>query len=590
MERKIHLINWEVVCTQKEKGGLGIQKIDLLNKALLGKWIWRFAFEKDIIWKKMIGVKYGQEGFGWRTNEACGAFGVGVWKEILKEANWCWDNIIFKGGNATVNEVWDSSLGQGGWNLRFARDSNDWELDLIGALFNMLRNFKISQEEDSVVWKGGGQGTFGVRHAYNLLVAPNTLAFPRKMQITFFYTVVLWEIVLALFRVHWVFPETVKEALRYLLGEPWDSTLGGCYPMFDVSFSKTCISANFQVAVVEVSSYQLEVPNKHFCPSVAVVLNLTSDHLERHKTMKNYAITKCRLLSHMTNSKLGILPFGNKLLNEAMEELVNEVNLAWIGAFPGVKVDKEEKVASLRVPAIGVVSELKLGALNVMGTHNYYNAAVAALSVLGLDMGIDTEAISSTIEKLRVPPHRMQIVHKDSYGVTWIDDSKATNVEATYTGLLGLKEQKSVILLGGLAKTLEGDVGSSFQLLMWRDGCLSMKHHKGRECFCFLSGKCQVSNSQESNGFEQLVEPLKYHRCVITFGFSGPLIQKTLSDDGLSIPCFEAANLEDAVNCARSVARYGDAVVLSPGCASFDEFRNFEHRGKVFQELVFSSE
>ncbi|RVW46561.1 LINE-1 reverse transcriptase-like [Vitis vinifera] len=123
MERKIHLINWEVVCTQKENGGLGIRKIDLLNKALL-------------------------------TREA---FGVGVWKEILKEANWCWDNIRFKVGkgtkvkfwtdhwcgnealsrifpqlfalavhkNATINEVWDSSLGQGGWNLRFARDSND---------------------------------------------------------------------------------------------------------------------------------------------------------------------------------------------------------------------------------------------------------------------------------------------------------------------------------------------------------------------------------------------------------------------------------------------------------------------------------
>ncbi|KAJ9699285.1 hypothetical protein PVL29_008065 [Vitis rotundifolia] len=157
MERKIHLINWEVVCTQKEKGGLGIRKIDLLNKALLGKWIWRYAFEKDLFWKKVIGVKYGQEGFGWRTNEARGTFGVGVWKEILKEASWCWDNIKFKVGrgtkvkfwtdhwsgntalsqsfpqlfalavlrNATVNEVWDSSLGQGGWNLRFSRDSND---------------------------------------------------------------------------------------------------------------------------------------------------------------------------------------------------------------------------------------------------------------------------------------------------------------------------------------------------------------------------------------------------------------------------------------------------------------------------------
>ena len=65
LERKIHLINWEVVCTQKEKGGLGIRKIDLLNKALLGKWIWRFAFEKEILWKKVIRVKYGHEGFGW---------------------------------------------------------------------------------------------------------------------------------------------------------------------------------------------------------------------------------------------------------------------------------------------------------------------------------------------------------------------------------------------------------------------------------------------------------------------------------------------------------------------------------------------
>ncbi|RVX22767.1 hypothetical protein CK203_008105 [Vitis vinifera] len=123
MERKIHLINWEVVCTQKEKGSLGIRKIDLLNKALLAR----------------------------------EAFGVGVWKEILKEANWCWDNMMFKlfalavHRNATVNDVWDSSLGQGGWNLRFARDSNDWELDLIEAMFNMLRDFKISQEEDSVL-------------------------------------------------------------------------------------------------------------------------------------------------------------------------------------------------------------------------------------------------------------------------------------------------------------------------------------------------------------------------------------------------------------------------------------------------------
>ena len=76
-ERKVHLINWEVVCTQKEKGGLGIRKIDPLNKALLGKWIWIFAYEKDNLWKRVIGVKYGQEVFGWRTKEASETFGVG---------------------------------------------------------------------------------------------------------------------------------------------------------------------------------------------------------------------------------------------------------------------------------------------------------------------------------------------------------------------------------------------------------------------------------------------------------------------------------------------------------------------------------
>ena len=150
LERKIHLINWAVVCSQKENGGLGIRKIDLLNKALLGKWIWRFTFEEDIFWRKVVGVKYGQWGFGWRTKEARGTFRVGVWRDILKESSWCWDNIEFKVGkgtkvsfwtdhwcgnevlsqafpqlfalavqrNASVNEMWDSSLGQGGWNIR----------------------------------------------------------------------------------------------------------------------------------------------------------------------------------------------------------------------------------------------------------------------------------------------------------------------------------------------------------------------------------------------------------------------------------------------------------------------------------------
>ncbi|RVX12326.1 putative ribonuclease H protein [Vitis vinifera] len=223
----------------KEKGDLGIRKIDLLNKALLGKWIWRFALEKEILWKKVIGVKC-HEGFGWRTNEARGMFGVGVWKEILKETNWCWDNIGFKVGegtkvnfwtdqwygnealsqtfpqlfalavqrNAMVNEMWDSSLGQGGWNIRFSKDSNDWELDAIGELFHMLRDLRISSEEDLVIWKEGGHGSFRIRDAYKLLAAPSAITFPKKSiwvdkvptKVAFFAWEATWEKILTLDR------------------------------------------------------------------------------------------------------------------------------------------------------------------------------------------------------------------------------------------------------------------------------------------------------------------------------------------------------------------------------------------------------
>ncbi|KAJ9692984.1 hypothetical protein PVL29_011901 [Vitis rotundifolia] len=307
LEKKVHLINWEVVCTHKEKGDykngkyiyiyIYQTKIETLNKALLGKWIWRFASDRDILWKKVIGTKYGKKGFGWRTKESRGTYGVGVWKEILKEANWCWENLMFKVGkgtrvsfwtdhwcgntalslmfpqlfalsvqrNATVKDVWDSSLGQGGWNLIFSRDFNDWELDLIGDLLILLRGFRTSSEEDSVFWKEGNHGTFRVKDAFRLLDAPNVTAFPVKCiwvdkvptKVAFFAweaswgkiltldrlqkrgwqlanccflcgcieenvnhilvhcTVVrtLWDIVLALVGVQWVFPETVKEVL-----------------------------------------------------------------------------------------------------------------------------------------------------------------------------------------------------------------------------------------------------------------------------------------------------------------------------------------------------------------------------------------
>ena len=106
LEGKTHLVKWEVVCTDKNKGGLGLRKLALLNKALLGKWIWRYACNKDNLWKQVITRKYGQEGLGWRSNKANGAVGVGVWKEILKEFVWCWENMVFLVGKGTKIKFW----------------------------------------------------------------------------------------------------------------------------------------------------------------------------------------------------------------------------------------------------------------------------------------------------------------------------------------------------------------------------------------------------------------------------------------------------------------------------------------------------
>ncbi|RVX01665.1 Transposon TX1 uncharacterized 149 kDa protein [Vitis vinifera] len=110
--------------------------------------------------------------------------------------------------NASINEMWDSSLGQGGWNIRLSRNSNDWELDPLGELFHMLRDLRISPKEDSVIWKGGEHGLFRIRDAYKLLTGPNVITFPKKSiwvdkvptKVAFFAWEATWEKVLTLDR------------------------------------------------------------------------------------------------------------------------------------------------------------------------------------------------------------------------------------------------------------------------------------------------------------------------------------------------------------------------------------------------------
>lgn len=185
--------------------------------------------------------------------------------------------------------------------------------------------------------------------------------------------------------------------------------------------------------------------------------------------------------------------------------------------------------------------------MKTTGVHNAQNAGTAALLALGLNIGLHEDIVQSALPKLESLPHRMQIVCRDDNDLLWINDSKATNVDATYTGLKGFTKQQAVVLLGGLAKILD------------RNGSI---------------------------GFSNLVHVLTCHRAVVTFGASGEQIKKDLEANGLAIPCKQSKGLVEAIEVAKSIAQPGDAILLSPGCASFDEFRNFEHRGQLFSSLA----
>ncbi|MFH1465530.1 MAG: UDP-N-acetylmuramoyl-L-alanine--D-glutamate ligase [Pseudomonadota bacterium] len=281
--------------------------------------------------------------------------------------------------------------------------------------------------------------------------------------------------------------------------------------------------------VAEVSSYQLEWPGR-LTPAAACILNLTPDHLGRHGTMEVYGATKCRLFDRMGPAAAALLPWGDALLARLAEGRGGARR--WIGERPGVWIEGAD---CLWDAGDGAPRRVSLAGFRVPGAHNRWNAAVAL--ALALAVGVPAEALDpATLSALA---HRMEVVAERD-GVTWINDSKATNVAAALTGLAGLG-RPAIALLGG-------------------DG-------KDGEDYGLLAGALGDSPA------------------VICFGRSGDTIAAALS----SLRPHRVGTMAEAVAVARRLAGPGAAVVLSPACASFDEFQNFEHRGDVFRALALES-
>ena len=281
-------------------------------------------------------------------------------------------------------------------------------------------------------------------------------------------------------------------------------------------------------AVVEASSYQLELPGV-FQPAAAAILNLTPDHLARHGTMQAYAEAKLRIFERMVPGGVVVLPADAPWATRAPPAGTHTLRL---GARPGLWW--EGQTACMQRQPGAPIERIDAAGFALPGAHNRDNLSVALLlarvggaPVARLDPGV-----------LRALPHRLEPVLEQG-GVTWINDSKATNVEAAQIGI-GALRGPAVVLLGGAGK----------------DGA----------------------------DYAALLPGLRAHaRRVICFGASGPDIAAALPLPGTTLL---EGGLQAAVTEARAHAHPGDTVLLSPACASFDEFRDFEHRGQAFATLA----
>ena len=274
--------------------------------------------------------------------------------------------------------------------------------------------------------------------------------------------------------------------------------------------------------VLELSSYQLET-TWSLEPHAAAMLNLTEDHLDRYAGLAEYGAAKARIFAGS----------GVQVLNRD-----DPRSLAMM--LPGRKTitfgldgDGDYGVRGGALICRGVPM-LRLDELQIHGAHNVANA-LAACALAG-SLGASTSSLAVGLRSFKGLPHRLERV-ASLRGVEWYDDSKGTNVGATIAALRGLGK-RAVLILGG-----EG---------------------KGQD-------------------FAPLAEPAReLVSCALLIGRDAPLIEKALA--GVRVE--RCASLEEAVARAASIAQPGEAVLLSPACASFDMFRDYKHRGDVFAAAV----
>ncbi len=271
-------------------------------------------------------------------------------------------------------------------------------------------------------------------------------------------------------------------------------------------------------------------PSKLFTRTIAACLNVTQNHLDRHHTFENYANAKARVFETQGPDDLAVLNADDPVtVAFAQRTKAKTVWFSGTHRVSGAWLDGE--MIRMENGALLNVRELRL-----RGRHNYENVMAAAL--MADRAGATASQIASAAATFAPVEHRLEFV-RELDGVAYYNDSKATSVDATLKAIDAFP--------GGL--------------------------------WIILGGKDKDSD------FTVLREPLRAKaRAALLIGAAAPKIARQLGDD--TAPVIQCGTLAAAIDKASRSATPGDTVLLAPACASFDQFENFEHRGRVFKELV----
>lgn len=321
------------------------------------------------------------------------------------------------------------------------------------------------------------------------------------------------------------------------------------------------------LAIMEVSSFQLELMTRS--PQVAAVLNVTPNHLDRHSTLADYAAAKARILDYQGAADIAVLGWDDALAARLRSRAAGSCWGFGLQRQPGWVNCCHLQDGTLVLEQAGTTIPIMTRAeLRLPGEHNLQNV-LAACALAGA-LGIGVPAMRAAILNFSGVPHRLELV-RELHGVRWINDSIATAPERTLAAIKSF-DCPLVLLLGGRDKQLPwGELAK----------CAAQRVRHAvvfGEAAAMIAEQLHGAAAQPTQ-FVEAGSGAKKH--------IGPtIVGEAPIPDPSPLQIHIVATMEAAVLCAAQLARPGDAVVLSPGCASFDEFYDFEARGAAFRSCV----